>query len=297
MDWLRWAVFALLLAPVAYVFVIGVFVTAGSALCAWKARGEALDIEQSRVFGAVKVGLAARLRGLVEEAVCQSIAFFTQALYRVGVLRLPRGPVDGVPVVVLPGYTENSGTLWWLLRRLARAGFDPIAIDFPSTYHPIERNAAFLGERLRAIRTERGCVDVPVVAHSMGGLITRTLMLGGPDHGVRTLVAIGSPFRGTFMARLGVLTGGGRSCIDMSPGSDYLRRHGPERAAGVPILSLVAPQENIVCPAWSVVLPDATNVVLERGWGHEAPLFADATFRIIEAWLRERVNAQVDRAT
>lgn len=296
MDWFVWAIVAVLLAPVVYVVIIGTFVAAGCALCAWKARGEAMDSEQALAFGAVKVGSVARLHGLAEEAVCQSIAFSTQALYRIGVLRLPRGPADGVPVVVLPGYTENAGTLWWLLRRLARAGFDPIAIDFPSTYHPIERNAAFLGERLRAIRAERGCADVSVVAHSMGGLVTRTLMLGGSDHGVRTLVAIGSPFRGTHVARLGVLTGGGHSCIDMSPGSDYLLRHGPERASDVPILSLVAPQENIVCPAWSVVLPGATNVVLERAWGHEAPLFADATFRLIEAWLRERAGAQTDRA-
>lgn len=297
MEWLAWTLVGLLLAPVAYVCVVGAFVAGGSMLCAWKARDEAMDAEQARVFGEVRVGWMARLRGLLEEAISQSTAFFTQALYRAGALRLPRGPADGVPVVVLPGYTENAGTLWWLLRRLARAGFDPIAIDFPSTYHPIEHNAAFLGERLRAIRAERGCADVPVVAHSMGGLVTRTLMLGGPDHGVRTLVAIGTPFRGTFMARLGLLVGGARSCIDMSPGSDYLRRHGPERAADVPILSLVAPQENIVCPAWSVVLPGATNVVLDHAWGHEAPLFSRTTFRIIEAWLRERASAHPGRTS
>jgi pimeloyl-ACP methyl ester carboxylesterase len=294
MDWIV-VIAATVLLPVAYVAVVGGFVAGGALLCAWKTRVEPMDTDQARVFGAVRVRTSRRFSGFAQETVCQSVAFLMQGLYRIRLLRLPRGANGAPPVVVLPGYTENPGTVWWLLRHLARVGFDPIAIDFPSTHHPIEHNAAFLGGRLRAICAERGCADVPIVAHSMGGLVTRAWMLSRADHGVRTLVAVGSPFRGTFMARLGSLTGGGPSCTDMTPGSDHLRRHGPERALGVPVLSLVAPQENIVCPAWSVVLPEATHVVLEHPWGHEAPLFVDASLRVIETWLRDATDARVAR--
>ncbi len=290
MDW-DLLLATILFVPVLYVSTVGCFVVGGCLISAWYGRLVSQDADQARVFADAHVGWAARVRGVVEETLWQSLATLTQTLYRFGLLRLPSGPLGGTPVVVLPGYTENPGTLWWLVRRLARAGFEPIAIEFPSTLDPIEDNAAFLAQRLREIRAARGGVEVAVVAHSMGGLVTRTLLLGDPGHGVRTLVAIASPFRGTLMARIGERVSGAASCKDMTPGSDYLRRHGPERVTGVPILSIVALQENIVCPAWSTVLPEAKHVVLPHAWGHEAPLFADETFRIIERWLRnpERV--------
>lgn len=281
-DALPWLV-ALL--PVLYVAGVGVFIAGSTALCTFMKRGSALDADQTRAFSGVRFGPLDRLTGLVEETLWQSLAWATAVLYGIGLLRLPRGKPNDPPVIVLPGWTENGGTLWWLVRGLAKSGYDPIALDFPSTHHPIERNAAFLEERLRAIRAERGGEELPVVAHSMGGLVTRTLMLREPNHGIRTLVAISTPFRGTRTAVIGGWFFGSPACRDMTPGSAYLQAHGPERKTGVPILSIVAFQENIVCPEWSAVLPEATNVVLDRAWGHEAPLFSDTVLGMVGRWL------------
>ena len=73
-----------------------------------------------------------------------------RTLHAFGVMPPLRGKQDCTPVLVVPGYTENAGTMWLLGWRLARAGFNPILIDFPSTLHRIESNVDFLGSLHRA---------------------------------------------------------------------------------------------------------------------------------------------------
>jgi pimeloyl-ACP methyl ester carboxylesterase len=188
--------------------------------------------------------------------------------------------------LVLPGYTENSGTMWWLGRKLARAGFHPILLDFPSTLHRIEDNVEFLRARIAALRAQLGGAAIPVVAHSMGGLITRTLIHTHADHGVLTLVAIASPFRGTRLARIAMRLGLRGHCLgQMIPGSEFLRRYPPSLPCKVPILSMIACQENIVVPEWSAVVTDADVRVLSQPWGHQAPLFVDEVSTQVERWL------------
>ena len=52
-------------------------------------------------------------------------------LHQLHLLPPPRVDARGTPVLVIPGYIENAGTVWWLARRLARAGFNAILIEFP----------------------------------------------------------------------------------------------------------------------------------------------------------------------
>jgi pimeloyl-ACP methyl ester carboxylesterase len=196
-----------------------------------------------------------------------------------------RGAAGCTPVLIVPGYTENAGTMWPLGRYLARAGFNPILIDFPSTFHRIESNAAFLGQCIAQIRSQFGGAPLAVVAHSMGGLITRTWIHSAEDHGVSTLVAISSPFRGTHLARLGAGLKLGHCLSQMMPGSEFMRRFPPELPPKVPTLSMIASQENIVSPEWSAVIAGADVRVLSQPWGHQAPLFLREVFVQVEGWL------------
>jgi pimeloyl-ACP methyl ester carboxylesterase len=277
----------LLALPVLFVVVTAASVTGGVLYGAWIKRGEVMDADQTRLFGGVRASLLRRVWGLTVEIGCQMVALGLRALHDLKLLPPSRcRDASCTPVLVLPGYTENSGTMWWLGRRLSRAGFYPMLVDFPSTLHRIEDNVEFLRLTIATLRSKLGLAAIPVVAHSMGGLITRTLLHTHADHGVLTLIAIASPFRGTHLARIGRWLGLRGHCLgQMVPGSDFLKRYPPTLRCEVPILSLMAFQENIVVPEWSAVVADAEVRVLSRPWGHQAPLFAGEVYTQVEGWL------------
>jgi len=281
------ALWLVLAAPVVQLLCVAIFVGSGVLFGKWAKWNYALpmDAAQTLAFKDVRASTLRRMRGFAVEVWWQSLAFTLLTLHVVKLLPTPRGRPGGMPVLLLPGYTENAGTMWWMGRRLVRAGFNPILIDFPSTFDRIESNARYLAERIAAIRAEHGAAKVAIVAHSMGGLITRTMMHTEPDHRVHALVAIASPFRGSHFARVGSLLGWGASVSQMIPGSVFLQDYPSTLALPVATLSMVAFQEDIVHPEWSVVIDGAQVRVLDEPYGHEAPLFVAGVFAEIEAWL------------
>jgi pimeloyl-ACP methyl ester carboxylesterase len=273
------------------VFSVAITVISGVLYCAWAKRRyshDAGDAVELAVFRNFRASAFARSSGLAVEIVCQTFALVLRGLHVLRLLPPPRVDGRGTPVLVLPGYVENAGTVWWLARRLARAGFNAILIEFPTTICAIEQNVAYLGRRVEEVREAHAGREVAVVAHSMGGVITRTLMLTRPEHGIRTLVAIGSPFAGTHLARLGARLGIGHCVPQLVPDSSFMQRFPPSLGAPVPMLSLIAPQENIVSPVWSAVVPGAQMHLLKAPYGHEAPLFVRSVCVEVEAWLLAR---------
>lgn len=268
-----------------YLFCVGFLVTAGLVVGLVLARSDRPDDVQAAAFDAIHPTWSRRFVGQVVEVLVAAFDVALRFLYMLRLLPKPRDPGSGTPIVMLPGFTENAGALWWFARKLARRGFRPILLDFPSTFHRIETNVTFLAMKLRQLRAETGYDKVAVVAHSMGGVIARAHMLTDPDHGIMTLIAIASPFRGTHIARLGAAFRFGYSSLDMCPGSDFACRFPPSVQASAPIHSIVGCQENIVSPMWSCVLPGCDTYVLSLPVGHDAPLHLDESYQQIEQWL------------
>ena len=283
---------------VAYFAGVSLVVTSGVIIGRWLARNDGMDEFQAEVFAAYRASFGQRLVGHVVEVLVVAFDLLLRFLWLLKLLPAPRDPGSGTPIVLLPGYSENAGALWWFARRLSRRGFRPVLIDFPSTFSGIEENVGFLRERLQALRAATGSARVAVVAHSMGGVIARSLLLSEPEHGVLTLIAIASPFRGTHIARLGASLRLGKSAVDMCPQSPFYGRFLPSAAASVPIRSIIGEQENIVSPPWSCVLPGCETHVMSLPVGHDAPLHLAESYERIEAWLLQDgvLRASSDRA-
>jgi pimeloyl-ACP methyl ester carboxylesterase len=274
-----------------YIASVALCVALGVVYCAWAKRRygwQALNPAEQEAFAGLRMSGLSRLAGLLVEIGWQIVALTLRGAHDLRLLPMPRADPRGTPVLVVPGYVENAGTVWWLGRRLARAGFNAIVVEFPSTTCAIEQNVAYLGARIAEVRAAHGDRAVAVVAHSMGGVIARTLVLSRPDHGIRALVAIGSPFRGTHLARLGARLRVGHCVRQLVPGSDFMRRYPPSLPASVPLLSLIAPQENIVSPEASAVVEGAELRVLPMAYGHEAPLFVRSVCAEVETFLLAR---------
>ena len=278
-------VIALLALAILYVATVGFFVTGGLIVALFLARGDPPDEAQALAFEAARHPWRRRVLGQTVEILVAAFDLALRALYFVHLLPKPRDPGSGTPILMLPGYTENAGALWWFARKLANRGFRPVLVDFPSTFHRIDSNVAYLAGLIDTLRKESGYDKIAVVAHSMGGVIARTHMLTKEDHGILTLVAIASPFRGTHLARLGAAFRLGHSAVDMCPGSAFACRFPPTAAASAPIHSIVGCQENIVSPVWSCVLPGCDTFVLSLPVGHDAPLHLHESYERVEAWL------------
>jgi pimeloyl-ACP methyl ester carboxylesterase len=154
------------------------------------------------------------------------------------------------PIVLIHGL-DDPGKVWVNLAPvLSDQGFQVLIFTYPDD-QPIEESARFLARKLAQLRLE-GTAKVDIVAHSMGGLVSRELLsasryeLPHPIPGVRKLIMVGTPNHGSELARFRMLSeirdqvagfiqqgrigwldwvydGAGEAGVDLIPGSPFLR--------------------------------------------------------------------------
>ncbi len=104
----------------------------------------------------------------------------------------PRGPVDGPPALVIPGFIATDRTTMELRRALADGGWRAypwkMGVNRGATADTIDR----LKARLDAISPDE---PVLVVGWSLGGVFARELARAYPER-VSAVVTLGSPFSG-----------------------------------------------------------------------------------------------------
>ncbi len=104
----------------------------------------------------------------------------------------PRGPVDGAPALVIPGFIANDRTTMELRRALAEAGFrvHPWRLGWnkgatPDVIDRLKHSLDLVG----------GEGPVLLVGWSLGGVFARELARAMPER-VRAVATLGSPFSG-----------------------------------------------------------------------------------------------------
>jgi predicted alpha/beta hydrolase family esterase len=101
----------------------------------------------------------------------------------------PRGPEDGPPALVIPGFIANDRTTMALRRALAEGGWR--AHPWGHGWNMGAR--ADIIDRLRARLDAIHPDPILVVGWSLGGVFARELARAAPDR-VRAVVTLGSPF-------------------------------------------------------------------------------------------------------
>ena len=154
----------------------------------------------------------------------------------------PRGPEDGPPVLVLPGFLATDRTTMELRRALARAGWraHPWMMGMNSGAKANTLN--LLGARLDALADPR---KILLVGWSLGGMFARELAHRRPDR-VRAVVTLGTPFSGDLKTNTNI-----RSFYEWWAGHDV--NNPPfERITAkppVPTLAIWSRRDGIVAPA------------------------------------------------
>jgi len=172
------------------------------------------------------------------------------------------------PVLLVPGYGGQAGSLRVLAARIRAAGRDAIVVRLPGsgTGSLVTAAAALNAAVERAVRG--GAPSVDVVGYSAGGVVA--LLWAQEDDGgrkARRVITLGSPFHGTRLAAdaVGLLPGAcPAACQQLVPGSFLLARLD---GTGVPSrlrwLSLWTVDDDVVMPADSARLAGAINVPLQ----------------------------------
>ena len=106
--------------------------------------------------------------------------------------RGPRGPLDGQPVLVIPGFLCSDQTTFSLRRELARAGFRVHGWKQGWNLGTKPDTLDRLKERIGGLGHDRPIV---IVGWSLGGLFGREFARYHPEE-VAAVITLGSPFSG-----------------------------------------------------------------------------------------------------
>ncbi|MFI0260450.1 lipase family alpha/beta hydrolase [Streptomyces sp. NPDC017056] len=116
----------------------------------------------------------------------------------------PTGDRGHPPVVLVHGLSGNRSVFVSLRRSLLRHGWRHVeALNYSPLTSDLRKAAELLGHHVEQCCERTGRSRVDLVGHSLGGLVARYYVqrLGG-DLRVRTLVTLGTPHGGTWLAPL-----------------------------------------------------------------------------------------------
>jgi len=228
--------------------------------------------------------LSDNLRSLLGEFTSRLISFnWSQAFPQWALGADPVGPAGGTPILLVHGYFSNRG-LWIRFRkRLAAARKGPVyTITLEPLMGSIDAMMPALAARIEEICRETGKERLIVVAHSMGGLVTRAYVVAQGCNRIAQIITLGSPHHGTATADFGL----GACTQQMRIGSEWLQtlaeREKTEKGRP-PTLSIYTLTDDIVYPPESCILEGATNIPI-TGVGHVQLLFSETVAqRVIAA--------------
>lgn len=192
----------------------------------------------------------------------------------------------GTPILLLHGIIDNRSIFALLKRGLVRRGFGTIfAMNYSVLTMDIRAAALRLSEEVEAIVAETGYERIHIVGHSLGGLIARYYVtrLGG-DERVHTLVTLGTPHRGTYLAYLAPTP----LTKQMRPGSALIRElEEPVPACRTRFLCYWSDGDEIIVPQSNAALthPDlgARNVRLPAVGHGSLPIVGEVVHGISTA--------------
>lgn len=167
-------------------------------------------------------------------------------------------------VVLVHGFVGNRAFWTPWLRELRAADRAFVAVDLEPVFGSIDRYVQTIDAAIVRVTAATGQPPL-LICHSMGGLAARAWLRDSDGTRVHRIATIGTPHRGTWLARFG-RTANGRQ---MRMGGEWLQRIDGERASvrQVPFSCWYSNSDNIVFPTSVATLPGADNR-LAAGRGH-----------------------------
>jgi triacylglycerol lipase len=159
-------------------------------------------------------------------------------------------------VVLIHGFVCNRGVWNRWMPRLRDRGVPYLAVDLEPVFGSIDNYAQILEGAVQQMEIATGLQPV-LVAHSMGGLAARRWWSESHDERIHRLVTIGTPHRGTWLARFALCPNGRQMQLHSEWRLPLEQRETPVRAQRV--TCFYGHCDNVVFPASTATLPGADN--------------------------------------
>ncbi|MEY4561179.1 MAG: hypothetical protein RLZZ618_456 [Pseudomonadota bacterium] len=144
------------------------------------------------------------------------------ALALTGLLTSGAASAQSEPIVFVHGYSGNSGNFDSIISRFRASGYPSnklYGFNYNSLLVSDTASGRELASYVSSVRRNNGNAKVAIVAHSNGGLVTRSFLVKeGGQAATRRFVSLGSPHSGTTSA-WGCVS---PACFDMRAGSLFL---------------------------------------------------------------------------
>ncbi|MET0321571.1 MAG: alpha/beta fold hydrolase [Duganella sp.] len=248
---------AALAAGVAAVLLIRMLIAANNFRLSWRARSVPDAVH------ALNPVTAARL--FLHEFGSTLLTSSWTMLHPLG-LQLPP-QARGLPVLLLHGYSCNSGYWQPMSKHLHAAGIAHYGIDLEPPGAGIDAFAPQVHAAVERLCAATGSARVIVLAHSMGGLVARAYLRRHGAARIARVITLGTPHHGTALASFGP----GSNARQMRRGSTWLATLAADEAANKTaneaelqrtlFSSIYSVHDNIVAPQDSSDLPGARNLV------------------------------------
>lgn len=177
-----------------------------------------------------------------------------------------------LPILLVHGYGCNSGYWTSLSAQLSARGLNHYAIDLEPILAEIDDYVPMLAKRIDAICAATGHSQLIIIAHSMGGLVSRCYLRVHGHQKVAQLITLGTPHNGTGLANFGPGKNSKQMRYNKKTGSSaWLQALGAseDAATRAKITSIFSYHDNIVSPQLSSQLSGANNIAI-HGTGHVA---------------------------
>ena len=219
---------------------------------------------------AMRIGARGTLTLVLREYLALAGALPRIVFYR-RLLPDPAPAPIAVPVLLVHGVLCNAGVWTRFARYLRREGIEGVySLSYGPPLASIESFAEQLAAKIDEVLAATGARRLVIVAHSMGGLVTRAYLRRYGARKIARVLTIGSPHHGSVFAWLFP----GISLAQMRPGNAWLAvLNRAPRDPSLRFVSLWSWHDSMVAPQTSSELPDAVDVALV-GIGHNA-LLAD----------------------
>jgi len=179
--------------------------------------------------------------------IAASLRTFCWAQIRYGNAPLPSAEHGTrTPVLLVHGYVCNRGIWRPFAQWLAARGHPVESVNLEPVFGTIDDYVPIVADGVRRLRERTAAARIAIVAHSMGGVVARAWLASEGTASVCSVVTLGTPHAGTWLARLGY----GRNVAQMIPGGHWLgglvARETP--AGGALFTTIWSPHDNIVMP-------------------------------------------------
>ncbi|UCD85463.1 MAG: alpha/beta fold hydrolase [Deltaproteobacteria bacterium] len=209
-------------------------------------------------------------------------------IYRFPEIFHPWEKGDRNPVLMIHGYSQNASNYWLMWFRLRRDGWSHL---HTITLTPPLASITVLSQKVKAkvdeILDKTGAKKVDIVAHSMGGLVSRYYIkrLDG-DRKVSRLITLASPLAGTYTAYLGL----GSCAREMCPGSKFLKDldFRPEEFPRLSQAAIYSAIDELVIPHHSAATGNKEIDIFLPYIGHAAFVYSRKVYEKV----RERLKAK-----